>query len=85
MLGDRDREKLQEIERALENLSDRDYGLCEECGEPIGENRLMALPFTRLCVDCKSRNERAGKVGGRPFEEAPPLGIIEKSEDDEEF
>ncbi|HHD11457.1 MAG TPA: TraR/DksA family transcriptional regulator, partial [Deltaproteobacteria bacterium] len=57
MLGDREREKLHEIDMALERLQDKDYGICEECGEPIGEARLRALPFTRVCVDCKTKAE----------------------------
>lgn len=84
-LGDRDREKLSEIEDALERIKDDSYGLCEECAEPIAENRLRALPFTRVCFECQSRNEREAKIKGR-FEEDTGLGIMERSEnDDEEF
>ncbi len=82
MLGDREREKLHEIDMALERLQDRDYGICEECGEPIGEARLRALPFTRVCVDCKTRAEKESLYRGR-FEEVP-VGVIEKPESDEE-
>jgi RNA polymerase-binding protein DksA len=78
-LGDRDREKLLEIDEALERLGDKDYGLCEECGEPIGDNRLRALLFTRLCVDCKSKFERQSLSRGR-FEENAPNRILEKQE-----
>ncbi|MBI5468843.1 MAG: TraR/DksA family transcriptional regulator [Deltaproteobacteria bacterium] len=84
ILGDRDREKLSEIEDALDRIKDSSYGDCEECGEPITENRLRALPFTRVCVECQSRNEREQKIKGR-FEEEPGLGIIEKSDEEEEF
>jgi DnaK suppressor protein len=82
-LGDREREKLSEIENALERIKDKSYGECEECGEPIGENRLRALPFTRVCVDCKSRSEREEHVRGRIVEEAA-VGMMEKSEAEEE-
>lgn len=83
ILGDRDREKLSEIEDALDRIKDNTYGDCEECGEPITENRLRALPFTRVCVECQSRNERELKIKGR-FEEESGLGILEKSESEEE-
>jgi len=84
-LGDRDRGKLAEIEDALERLNDSSYGECEECGEPIAENRLRALPFTRVCVECQSRSEREERIKGR-FSEETGLGIMEKSEsEDEEF
>jgi DnaK suppressor protein len=29
------------------------YGLCERCGQPIGDERLEALPAARLCMTCK--------------------------------
>ncbi|MBI5588604.1 MAG: TraR/DksA family transcriptional regulator [Deltaproteobacteria bacterium] len=83
ILGDRDREKLSEIEDALDRIKDNTYGGCEECGEPITENRLRALPFTRVCVECQSRNEREQKIKGR-FEEESGLGILEKSDNEEE-
>jgi DnaK suppressor protein len=82
-LGDREREKLSEIEDALERIKDKSYGECEECGEPIGENRLRALPFTRMCVDCKSRSEREEHIRGRIVEEAA-VGMMERSEAEEE-
>lgn len=84
ILGDRDREKLSEIEDALDRIKDNSYGDCEECGEPITENRLRALPFTRVCVECQSRNEREQKIKGR-FEEESGLGILEKSDEEDEF
>ncbi|SEF24575.1 RNA polymerase-binding transcription factor DksA [Amycolatopsis pretoriensis] len=31
------------------------YEVCERCGGPIGEGRLMALPATRICIDCANR------------------------------
>ncbi|MCK5236845.1 MAG: TraR/DksA C4-type zinc finger protein [Deltaproteobacteria bacterium] len=82
-LGDRERNRLIEIEEALEHLADKDYGHCDDCGEPIGQSRLMALPFTNLCVDCKSKSERTGGAARR---EETPVGMLDKSEaDDEEF
>ncbi len=86
MLGDRDRGKLSEIEDALERIRDNVYGTCEECGEPIAEKRLRALPAARVCVECQSRNERELKISGGRFEEDTGLGIIDRGEvEDEEF
>ena len=85
MFGDRDRGKLAEIEDALERIKDNTYGGCEECGEPIAENRLRALPFTRVCVECQSKQEREQKIKGR-VEEESGLGIMERADtEDEEF
>ncbi|MDH4227109.1 MAG: TraR/DksA family transcriptional regulator [Deltaproteobacteria bacterium] len=83
-LGDRERERLLEIEDAIDHLNDPDYGLCEECSEPIGEERLRALPFTKVCVECKTKNERTSFMKGR-YEEEPPLGILEKTEGEEDL
>ncbi|OGP18627.1 MAG: hypothetical protein A2V21_307085 [Deltaproteobacteria bacterium GWC2_55_46] len=83
MLGDRDREKLAEIEDALERLRDSSYGTCEECSEPVAEERLRALPATRVCVECMSKMEKEMKIKGR-FEEETGLGIMERSESEEE-
>jgi DnaK suppressor protein len=43
-----------EIDRALQKIEDGSYGLCEQCGQPIPEPRLEALPYAALCVTCKS-------------------------------
>jgi DnaK suppressor protein len=43
-------EQLDEVERALAKMDEGTYGLCERCGEPIGEARLEAMPATRFCI-----------------------------------
>jgi DnaK suppressor protein len=83
MLGDRDREKLAEIEEALERIENKSYGVCDECGELITEGRLTAMPFTKVCIDCKSKDERE-KGARKRYEEESGLGILEKAEVEEE-
>ncbi|CAN5211555.1 MAG: TraR/DksA family transcriptional regulator [Nocardioides sp.] len=53
-----ERDKLAQIERALDRISQGTYGMCESCGEPIGKMRLMAFPRATLCMTCKQREER---------------------------
>jgi len=65
ILGDRDREKLQAIDEALERVERSEYGICEECGTEIAEGRLQVLPFTRLCVNCQSELERDERLNRR--------------------
>ncbi|MFO7654429.1 MAG: TraR/DksA family transcriptional regulator [Candidatus Krumholzibacteriia bacterium] len=48
---------LYHIEQALVRIEDGSYGKCEECGVNIGLDRLRALPYTRLCIDCKEKEE----------------------------
>ena len=49
---------LQAIDAALQRIEDGTYGICQNCGQPIGEERLEALPWTTRCIDCKRREER---------------------------
>lgn len=49
---------LYHIEQALERIEKGTYGLCQECGEPIGRERLEAVPHARLCISCKSKEEQ---------------------------
>jgi len=47
------RSNLREVERAIAKLGDGSYGRCERCGNPIGDERLDAIPWAPLCIDCK--------------------------------
>jgi RNA polymerase-binding protein DksA len=42
---------LREIDAALQRIEDGTYGVCEGCGKQIEEERLEAIPWTRLCID----------------------------------
>jgi DnaK suppressor protein len=45
----------KDLQDALARLDNGQYGRCESCGESIDERRLEALPATRYCIDCASR------------------------------
>ena len=47
------RQVASDIDRALNKLGDGSYGLSDECGRPIGEERLEALPWATRCVSCQ--------------------------------
>ena len=49
---------LQAIDAGLRRIEDGTYGACQNCGQPIGAERLEALPWTTRCIDCKRREER---------------------------
>jgi RNA polymerase-binding protein DksA len=49
---------LAEIDAALERIEAGTYGTCEDCGRPIGEERLEALPWARLCIDDARKRAR---------------------------
>jgi DnaK suppressor protein len=61
ILSDRERVKLKQIDDALERLDEGNYGVCESCGLEIAEERLIAMPFSRLCRDCQQDQEREAK------------------------
>lgn len=44
---------LIDINRALKNIEDGNYGICKHCGKEIEERRLMIRPFSSSCVSCK--------------------------------
>lgn len=49
------RENLRDTERALAKMDAGTYGDCERCGRTISPERLEALPWALLCIDCKQR------------------------------
>ncbi len=49
---------LAAIDAALARIDAGTFGTCERCGQPIAEERLEALPYATLCIDCKRRSER---------------------------
>jgi DnaK suppressor protein len=46
---------LQAIEEALFRLEKGIYGVCRDCGDPIAAARLEAIPWTRVCISCKQK------------------------------
>lgn len=59
-ISDNDLGLLKDIDGALDKLSHKTYGICEECGEPISEKRLEANPVARYCITCKRQMEQKG-------------------------
>jgi RNA polymerase-binding protein DksA len=57
-LANNSRDLLAQVDRALSRLDNGTYGVCENCGQPVGKARLQAFPRATLCVTCKQREER---------------------------
>jgi len=49
------RSNLDDVDRALAKMRAGTYGTCERCGKPIAPERLEALPWATLCMDCKRK------------------------------
>lgn len=52
-VGDTLRERLNQVDEALEKIENGTYGICEECGNEIDEKVLQAAPESILCAECK--------------------------------
>jgi DnaK suppressor protein len=49
--------RIREYENAIKRLHRTDFGICDECGDPIGLARLKASPSARLCIACQCAAE----------------------------
>ncbi len=58
MLADREREKLAHVDDALKRIELGTYGICGSCDEGIDKERLIVMPFTKLCLSCQEDLER---------------------------
>lgn len=63
-IRDRERRLIRKIQAALGRIEDGSFGVCEDCGEDIGILRLKARPVTKLCINCKSRQEEGEVIRG---------------------
>ncbi|MDR2446569.1 MAG: TraR/DksA family transcriptional regulator [Treponema sp.] len=57
-LGAQDMKRLKLIDSALTRIQQGKYGLCIRCGKRIPRDRLEAIPYALMCIDCKSLEER---------------------------
>lgn len=57
-LSDNERQRLLDIDKALERIDEGSYGRCSNCGTEIADKRLDAVPWTRYCIDCQELAEQ---------------------------
>ncbi|HOV94227.1 MAG TPA: TraR/DksA family transcriptional regulator [Spirochaetales bacterium] len=60
-LGTQDIKRLKAIDAALTRINQGRYGLCMSCGKKIPEERLRAIPYAVLCIDCQKNEERRNR------------------------
>jgi len=63
-MRDRERRLIAKMQEAIKRIDEGEFGVCEVCGGPISEKRLIARPVTTLCIDCKTRQEKLEKLKG---------------------
>jgi DnaK suppressor protein len=64
-LAESERLLLAQVERALHKMQDGAYGVSEDSGEPIGYDRLRAVPWARLSAADQEEVERRSRERGR--------------------
>jgi len=57
-IGSQELKRLKLIDSALTRIKQGKYGSCIKCGKRIPQERLEALPYALMCIDCKSKEER---------------------------
>jgi DnaK suppressor protein len=65
-IGLREAKLLKKIDEALARFDSKEYGICQNCGEPIPFERLRVRPVATLCIECKNEEElRERRYGGK--------------------
>jgi DnaK suppressor protein len=65
-MHDHERKLVEEIRTALKRVEEGDYGVCEACGDEIGERRLLARPMATHCIDCMTELETTQRREPQP-------------------
>ena len=60
-LGSQEMKRLKLIDSALTRIQQGRYGLCMKCGKKIPQDRLEAIPYALMCVECKTTDERRNR------------------------
>ncbi len=61
-IRDRERKLIMKVKEAVERIDNGTFGICESCGRPISEKRLMVRPVTTLCIECKTEGEHQERI-----------------------
>lgn len=61
-IKDRERKLILKVKEALDRIDNGTFGICDSCGRPISEKRLMARPVTTLCIECKTERENQERI-----------------------
>jgi len=60
-IGSQDLRRLRMIESALTRIQQGKYGLCMKCGKKIPQERLEAIPYALMCIECKTAEEKRNR------------------------
>ena len=57
-IASNENKRIRQIDEALERIEAGTYGECDSCGGKIGVERLKAIPYTQLCIECARKSEK---------------------------
>ena len=60
-IGSQDLKRLRMIESALTRIKQGKYGFCMKCGKKIPHERLEAIPYALMCIECKTAEEKRNR------------------------
>jgi RNA polymerase-binding protein DksA len=60
-IGAKELKRLKLIDSAITRIRQGKYGRCIKCGQAIPQDRLEAIPYSLMCIDCKSADERRNR------------------------
>jgi len=60
-IGAQELKRLKLIDSALTRIQQGKYGLCMKCGKKIPKDRLEAIPYALMCIECKTADERRNR------------------------
>jgi RNA polymerase-binding protein DksA len=60
-IGSQDLKRLKSIDAAITRIQQGRYGLCVKCGKKIPMDRLKAIPYAVMCIDCQKGEERRNR------------------------
>src|SRR5207237_10537598 len=61
---DRESTLARQLRSAIQRVDDGSYGVCPQCEEEIGPNRLKAIPWAEFCIRCQEQADRMGATRG---------------------
>ena len=78
-----DGKKLASIQEAVNRLLNGTYGTCADCGCKVGDGRLKAIPYAKLCIDCQAEQEKQALMPDMGFEEEETASTFGGEDSDE--
>ncbi|MCL2213854.1 MAG: TraR/DksA family transcriptional regulator [Treponema sp.] len=60
-IGVQELKRLKMIESAITRIKQDRYGSCIKCNKSIPQDRLIAIPYALMCIECKSEEERRNR------------------------